>query len=86
MDELAAHISHHLSATKYPYADRSGQEGAIADTWRRVASALVAVEPRDAAAWDERFFDVLKDSNSCQAAASKQAQERRATSRSSIAS
>ncbi len=61
MDELAAGISHHIWATKYRYADRKGQENTIADTWRRVAIALAAVEPRNAAAWEQRFFDILKD-------------------------
>jgi ribonucleoside-diphosphate reductase alpha chain len=61
VDELAADISHHIWATKYRYADRKVQESAIADTWRRVAFALAAVEPRNAAAWEQRFFDILKD-------------------------
>jgi ribonucleoside-diphosphate reductase alpha chain len=59
MNEIAADISRHIWATKYRYTDRSLQEQTIPDTWRRIASALAAVEPQDKAAWEERFFGVL---------------------------
>jgi ribonucleoside-diphosphate reductase alpha chain len=61
MNECAVDISRHIWTTKYRYADRDVEEQTIADTWRRVASALAAVEPVDAAAWEERFFSVLND-------------------------
>ena len=61
MDERATDISRHVWETKYRYADRSGGEHAIADTWRRIAHALAAVEPSDAIVWADRFFDILRD-------------------------
>lgn len=61
MNETAADISRHIWATKYRYANDDAQERTIDDTWRRVASALAAVEPEDKAAWQERFYGVLKD-------------------------
>ena len=39
----------------------SSQEQTIADTWRRIARALAAVEPENAAAWEEQFFSILQD-------------------------
>ena len=33
----------------------------IADTWRRIARALAAVEPENAAAWEQQFFSILQD-------------------------
>jgi ribonucleoside-diphosphate reductase alpha chain len=61
MNELAMDISDHIWRTKYRYARPADGERTIADTWRRVASALAAVEPSDPALWEQRFFDLLKD-------------------------
>jgi len=61
MSEFTTDISHHIWETKYRYADRGHAELAIADTWRRVAHALAAVEPKDAPAWEKKFFAILQD-------------------------
>lgn len=61
MNDLTADISHHIWETKYRYADRNRVERGIADTWRRVAGALAAVEPKDASAWERRFFNILQN-------------------------
>jgi ribonucleoside-diphosphate reductase alpha chain len=61
MDEFAADISRHVWETKYRYTDGIEPEQSIAATWRRVARALAAVETRDQALWEERFFDILRD-------------------------
>ena len=37
---------------------RTGEES-VADSWRRVARALAAVEPADRDAWEDRFYDAL---------------------------
>jgi ribonucleoside-diphosphate reductase alpha chain len=54
-------ISRHVWETKYRYADHRTSERTIADTWRRVARALAAVEPHNAQDWEERFFSILED-------------------------
>lgn len=51
MDELAQT----LWSVKY----RQPGESAIADSWRRVATALASVEPHDQAGWAERFSGIL---------------------------
>lgn len=56
MDAFANEISRHVWQTKYRFAD----ERDVADTWRRVAHTLAAVE-QDAARWQERFFALLQD-------------------------
>ncbi len=62
MSDFATDISRHIWETKYRYADRRHAERAVADTWRRVAHALAAVEQKEqAAAWEERFFEILQD-------------------------
>ncbi len=61
MTELTPDISRHIWETKYRYADRELGESTIADTWRRMARALAAVETADASAWEQRFFDLLQD-------------------------
>jgi hypothetical protein len=55
-------ISHHVWSTKYRHRDGVGDERTIAETWRRMATALAAVEPDDAqAVWAERFLGILED-------------------------
>lgn len=61
MDEFAADIARHIWVTKYRYANGTAPERSIMDTWRRIARALAAVEPKDAAAWEDRFFGILRD-------------------------
>ncbi len=61
MDEFANEVSRHIWQTKYRFANDGVSERSVADTWRRVARALAAVEPKDAALWEERFIGVLQD-------------------------
>jgi ribonucleoside-diphosphate reductase alpha chain len=61
MTELATDISRHVWETKYRRANHEGSERTITDTWRRMARAIAAVEPRDASVWEDRFFDLLQD-------------------------
>ena len=61
MTELATDISRHVWETKYRYAERHSREQTIAETWRRLARALAAVEPENAENWEEQFFSILQD-------------------------
>jgi ribonucleoside-diphosphate reductase alpha chain len=61
MDEFTTDISRHVWETKYRYADRAVREHSITETWRRVARALAAIEPKDTAKWEDRFFGILQD-------------------------
>ena len=61
MDKFANEISRHVWQTKYRFADHATRERSIADTWRRVARALAAVEPKDSETWEDRFFAILQD-------------------------
>ncbi len=61
MNELATDISRHIWETKYRDANHEGGERTIADTWRRMARAIAAVEPTDVSVWEERFFDLLQN-------------------------
>ncbi len=61
MNDFANEISRHVWQTKYRFADRDMRERGVTDTWRRIARTLAAVEPKDAALWEERFFEVLRD-------------------------
>jgi ribonucleoside-diphosphate reductase alpha chain len=61
MDELTTDIARHIWETKYRYTGGRAPERTIVETWRRIAHALAAVEPKDAAAWEERFFGILRD-------------------------
>jgi ribonucleoside-diphosphate reductase alpha chain len=55
-------ISHHVWSAKYRHRDGGRGERTIAETWRRMATALAAVEPEDARAfWAGRFLGILKD-------------------------
>ena len=57
MKRYPAPISEDIWKQKY----RFGAEAGIEDTWQRVARAIASVEPYDADAWQERFFDILSD-------------------------
>ncbi|HEY6996081.1 MAG TPA: adenosylcobalamin-dependent ribonucleoside-diphosphate reductase [Xanthobacteraceae bacterium] len=61
MNDLATDISRHVWETKYRYADGHRRERTVTETWRRVARALAAVERADRAAWEQRYFDILRD-------------------------
>ncbi|HEY7242800.1 MAG TPA: adenosylcobalamin-dependent ribonucleoside-diphosphate reductase [Xanthobacteraceae bacterium] len=61
MDDLATDISHHVWETKYRYSDGRRRERTISDSWHRIARALAAVEDENRAAWEERYFDILRD-------------------------
>jgi ribonucleoside-diphosphate reductase alpha chain len=61
MNDLATDISRHVWETKYRYADGRRRERTIADSWHRIARALAAVEGGDRAAWEQRYFGLLRD-------------------------
>ena len=61
IDIWANDISHQVWETKYRYVDRAIQERTPADTWRRVAHALAAVEAKDRPGWEERYFSILRE-------------------------
>ena len=61
MTDARTDISRHIWETKYRYGDRAYHEHAIADTWRRIANALAAIESRSATVWEQRFFSILQD-------------------------
>lgn len=57
-----ADISHYVWGAKYRHRDGECEERTIAETWRRVATALAAVEGENArACWAERFYGILED-------------------------
>ena len=56
MDAFANEISRHVWQTKYRFAEEHG----VAETWRRIARALAAVE-KGAAYWEQRFFELLQN-------------------------
>ncbi len=57
-----ADVSREIWLSKYQYRQAEViHEHDITDTWRRVARALASVEPRDQAAWEQRFFRALED-------------------------
>ena len=61
-DPFTLAISRHVWDTKYRY--RRGAEvvdRTVEDTWRRVARAIAAVEPRGATEWEARFLGILRD-------------------------
>jgi len=57
MDDSPADISRLIWEQKY----RSGKDGDITDTWRRIAHALASVEPKDQQVWEEMFYNALED-------------------------
>ena len=61
MSGPATDISRHVWETKYRYVGRDAHERTIADTWRRIAHGLAAVEAENAPAWEERFLAILQD-------------------------
>jgi len=61
MNEITTDIARHVWETKYRYANRASRERSITETWRRIARALAAVEMKNNAAWEDRFFNILQD-------------------------
>jgi ribonucleoside-diphosphate reductase alpha chain len=58
---LTEEISRQIWRTKYRYRTPAGAgDETIEDTWRRIASALAAVEPKDQERWAERFYGILE--------------------------
>ena len=57
MEQIGTEISRRVWKAKYRYRG----EAAVSDSWRRIARALAAVETKDRAAWQERFFGILQD-------------------------
>ncbi|MBK5926707.1 adenosylcobalamin-dependent ribonucleoside-diphosphate reductase, partial [Rhodobaculum claviforme] len=62
MSPFAAPISETIWDMKYRLKDADGTpiDRTVQDSWRRVARALAAPEA-DPAAWEDRFFDALRD-------------------------
>ena len=57
MSRFPAPISEDIWMRKYRFEDEAGIEA----SWRRVARAIAAVEPRDQDKWADIFFDLLSD-------------------------
>jgi ribonucleoside-diphosphate reductase alpha chain len=57
MDEIANHVWQ----TKYRHKE-GGRfcEQTTEETWRRVARAIAAAEPRDRESWQDKFYEILK--------------------------
>jgi ribonucleoside-diphosphate reductase alpha chain len=61
LDPLTEEISRHIWQTKYCYrTPTGGGDTTIEDTWRRIAKALAAVEPKNQEDWANRFYGVLE--------------------------
>src|SRR5665811_2318549 len=61
MNEFASEISRHVWRSKYRYTDQGTCEHGLVDTWGRIARTLAAVEPKDNALWEDRYFSILQD-------------------------
>ena len=54
-------LARHIWDTRYrDSSDGEERDRSVEDTWRRVARALAAVEPREPADWEGRFYRVLE--------------------------
>lgn len=58
---LRTAIQQHVWETKYRYRNGGHGDRTIEDSWRRIASALSAVERRDRDAWEQRFYGILRE-------------------------
>jgi ribonucleoside-diphosphate reductase alpha chain len=57
---LTQEISRHIWETKYRYRTPTGAgDQTIEDSWRRIATALAAVEPKDHEIWAKRFYSIV---------------------------
>lgn len=55
-------ISRHIWKSRYQYREGNViHDRSVADTWRRVATALAGVEPTDRGAWADCFYNALQD-------------------------
>jgi ribonucleoside-diphosphate reductase alpha chain len=60
-DPFANPVARQVWESRYRFRDdRRIHDMTIEDTWRRIARALSAVEPRDRARWEERFYGILE--------------------------
>ena len=54
-------IARYIWDTKYRFREGAVvHDRTVEDTWRRVARALAAVEPRNREYWEERFYGILE--------------------------
>lgn len=61
-DFFRTNISRRIWDTKYRFRELGDiRDQTVADTWRRVASALASVEKSGNAEWEQRFFSILDD-------------------------
>ncbi len=61
-DPFRCAVSSEIWRSKYQYRDEHGtREGSVHDTWRRVAAAIAAAEPREHETWRRRFYALLRD-------------------------
>ncbi|WP_299848345.1 adenosylcobalamin-dependent ribonucleoside-diphosphate reductase [uncultured Roseovarius sp.] len=62
MTRFAAPIAEQIWNMKYRYMPNDGNEGdqSVEDSWRRIARALAVVE-NTPEAWEDKFFEALKD-------------------------
>ena len=59
-DPFETGLSRHIWETRYRFHPEGGPgDQSIRDTWRRVARALAAREPRDREGWEQRFHGAL---------------------------
>jgi ribonucleoside-diphosphate reductase alpha chain len=61
VNALPSPIARHVWETRYRLRNGEAEERTPEETFRRVAGAIAAVEPRDAGAWAARFHDLLAD-------------------------
>jgi ribonucleoside-diphosphate reductase alpha chain len=60
--QFPAEIARVVWESKYRSHDKAGApEASIEESWRRIARALAAAEPRERERWERRFFDALLD-------------------------
>ncbi len=61
-DPFEIEIARQIWDSRYRYrSDGVVRDRTVDDTWRRVAGALAEVESRDQLAWEERFYQLLRD-------------------------
>ncbi len=60
ISSLNTPIAEHIWETKYRLLARGRDEDSVEQTWQRVARTLAQGEAREAAAWEERFYQVLE--------------------------
>lgn len=59
--DFTAPIARHIWDVKYRHREGDAvRDATVADSWRRVARALAAVESHDRERWESRFYDILQ--------------------------